>query len=122
MKFDNSPTITCRKLDYDMLGRILMETLSLSGLCSDMKNNREHDPTLLTGWDHIDEESRVIYRTAARELMLVFCRMIKLNLAETSDVDTPPWRQFFELMKSQPFSSEPDVIFNALSCGKLPEA
>ena len=122
MSFDNSPTITLRKDDYDMLGRILMETLSLSGHCMDMKNNRPHDPLLFTHWSGLDHESQVIYRTAARELMLIFCRMIKLNHAETDDIDIPPWREYYNLQKSQPLSSEPNIIFNALTCGKLPEA
>jgi hypothetical protein len=122
MEFNNAPTLTMSKNDYDMLGRLLLETLALSGVCLDMKHNREPDQALLTPWPLIDEESHVIYRTAARELVMVFCRMVSLNHADTGDIDTPPWRQFFNLMKTQPMSCEPDVIFSALTSGKLPEA
>ena len=119
---DGAPTLTMDREDYEMLGKLLMETLALSGLCVDMKNNVPHDPLLLLRWEQVDEESRIIYRTAARELMKVFCRFIKIEHAETGPIDTPPWRQFFDLARSQPMSSEPNVIFNALTCGRLPEA
>lgn len=122
MRFDNAPTVTLSRDDYDTFGRILMETLSLSGLCMDMKAGRESDPSLLTPWVRVDDESQVVYRTAARELMTLFCQMVKINIAEMSDIDTPPWRRYFDLMRRQPMSSEPNVIFSALTCGKLPEA
>jgi hypothetical protein len=96
--------------------------MALIAIASALQRKEDFDPKLLMKWKEVDEETRIVYRTMAHQIMSAACKMANADLKAEGPLDEPPWRQFFKLMKTQANSSEPNVIFAALGSDVLPEA
>jgi hypothetical protein len=114
--------IMMSKQGLEDLGRVAYETMALIAIASDLQRGAEFNPKLLMKWPETDEETRVVYRTMAHQIMSAACKMANADLKIEGPLDEPPWRQFFKLVKTQANSSEPNVIFAALGSDALPEA
>jgi hypothetical protein len=96
--------------------------MALCAIASQIKNKETVDGFLLMSWKSCDEETRIIYRTMAAQMMQAVCHMTNVEFKAVEEIDTPPWQPFFQLLKTQPRTSEANVIFSALGSGVLPEA
>jgi hypothetical protein len=123
MEADKDERALCvDRAGIDLVGQIAYESMALCAIASHMKKHEEFDPLLLMGWKTCDEETRVIYRTMAAQMMQAICHMTDIKFKPKDGLDTPPWQPFFQLLKTQPRTSEANVIFSALGSGVLPEA
>lgn len=123
MEADKDERALCvDRAGIDLVGQIAYESMALCAIASHMKKNEEFDPHLLMGWKTCDEETRVIFRTIATQMMQTICHMTDIKFKPRDDLDPPPWQPFFQLLKTQPRTSEANVIFSALGSGVLPEA
>jgi hypothetical protein len=124
MKVDNieGRTLYVDRDGLDLVGQIAYESMALCAIAAQIKNKEEAEPFLYMKWSGCDEETRVVYRTMAMQMMQTICHMTNIDLKQMEELDTPPWRPLFQLLKTQPKTSEANVIFSALGSGVLPEA
>jgi len=124
MKVENveDRTLYVDRAGIDLVGQIAYESMALCAIANQMKNKENVDQLLLMNWKSCDEETRVIYRTVAAQMVQAVCHMTNIEFKAMTELDTPPWRPLFQLLKTQPRTSEANVIFSALGSGVLPEA
>jgi hypothetical protein len=106
----------------EVVGQIAYETMALCAVVKSMKKDEPVDPFLLTSWKSCDEETKRVYRAVGNQILKTVCQASGLTFKEVEALESPPWAQLFQLLKTQPNTSEANVIFNALNSGPLPEA
>lgn len=119
---ESDKTLVVDRNGLDVVGQVAYEAMALCAIASQMQRKENVDMSLLLNWKSCDEETRVIYRTVAAQMMQAVCHMTDITFKAVDGLDTPPWKPFFNLMKTQPRTSEANVIFSAISSGVLPEA
>jgi hypothetical protein len=106
----------------EIIGQIAYETMALCAVVKQMKKNEPVDPFLLTSWKNCDDETKLVYKTVGDQILKTVCQASGLSYDAIEPISPAPWAELFQLLKTQPNTSEANVIFNALGSGPLPEA